>query len=197
MSTTNLFVELLVIGVGAAVWTTLLILSVLGVDWYAPMLLQTYAAAGLGLAVVYVLGVITDRVADFVFDRFLSASIRRQHFSTKRNYQDDRRMVMQESDRLADLHEYGRIRIRVARGWAINAVMIGLALQVFIFSQFPGESWALRASILSGLGMLGLAGGCWWSWSMLCSTEYLKIKEHAEFLARQKQPAASPLRKSA
>jgi hypothetical protein len=182
MSTTNLFVELLVIGVGAGTWLMMLVLSALGVRWLSLELLQSYAVLFIGLAFVYVLGVISDRIADFVFDKLFSTPIRKKHFATKRDYQDARRVVFRTSDRLADQHEYGRIRIRVARGWAINALMIAGALQVFIRAQFPHASWSTHALGWGTVGLLMLAVGCWWSWSMLCSTEYLKIKEHAAFL---------------
>lgn len=182
MSTSNLFVELLVIGIGAGTWVGLLAASILGTSTINIELLRTYPALIVGLAIVYVLGVISDRIADFVFDKLFSAPIRKKHFRHKRDYQDARRMVFQASDRLADQHEYGRIRIRVVRGWAINSLLIAVAYQIFMHSQFSNESWFIGATLWGTLGLIMLSIGCWWSWTLLCSTEYLKIKEHAEFL---------------
>ena len=69
MSTTNLFVELIVIGIGAAIWVVLAALAVFGYSWVPlDQVFSTFAAAPF-LGVVYVLGIILDRVADAVFER--------------------------------------------------------------------------------------------------------------------------------
>jgi hypothetical protein len=62
MSTTNLFVELLVIGVGCAGWLTLLAVAALGYASTLVMcLLSTPAAAVPALALIYLLGIVLDR----------------------------------------------------------------------------------------------------------------------------------------
>ena len=93
------------------------------------------------------------------------------------------RTVFQVSVWLADQHEHGRSRIRVARGWALNSVFIGLALPTFLQWQFASEFWCHCVGFGGSLGFLVLAAACGWSWSQLCGTEYLKIREHAEFLS--------------
>ena len=60
MSTTSLFVELIVVGVGAAIWLTLLTLALFGYGWVqvpADKALSIPAAIPI-LAVVYVLGIV-------------------------------------------------------------------------------------------------------------------------------------------
>src|SRR5579871_6842915 len=65
MGTTDLFVELIVIGVGAVGWISLFALTLVGYD--RPLIntvIGTPAAAVPALAFTYLLGIIVDRIAD-------------------------------------------------------------------------------------------------------------------------------------
>jgi uncharacterized membrane protein YqaE (UPF0057 family) len=72
VNTTLLFAELLVIGFQVSIWFSLLALSIFGYTW-----LQVFLSSGFAnwqalivvvlLSVVYVLGIVFDRLADFVF----------------------------------------------------------------------------------------------------------------------------------
>jgi hypothetical protein len=66
MSTTTLFVELVVVGVGALAWVCLLLMAGLGHEWVPVDKLFSPSATVPVLALVYLLGIVTDRVADTV-----------------------------------------------------------------------------------------------------------------------------------
>ena len=184
MATTNLFVELIVIGAGAICWLTLVILGLFGIDSFPIESAATYPVLVTLLPLVYLLGIISDRVADFAFDKLFSRPLRVRYFSETRNYQDARRLVLSSSGRLADMHEYGRIRIRICRGWSLNALLIAAALQFWLRRAAVNSHWRQTAAIWGTAGCVLLAVASWWSWYMLCSMEYLKIREHADFLRR-------------
>jgi len=184
MATTNLFVELIVIGVGAACWVTLCVLATFGIYTFPIQSADMYPLVVFVLPLVYLLGIISDRVADFLFDRIFSASLRVRYFKATRDYQDARRLVLSTSSRLADMHDYGRTRIRICRGWSLNAVLIAAALQFWLRTSTVHTPWNAKALTWGTAGCLLLAASSWWSWYMLCSMEYLKIKEHADFLRR-------------
>ncbi len=187
MATTNLFVELLVIGVGATCWVGLLIMAAFGFEFTQSEALNTYPVLVPLLAIVYLLGIISDRLADVVFDKCFSQPLRAQFFSQKRDYQDARRLVIDSSNRLADMHEYGRTRIRICRGWSLNAVLIAVCLNVLLQNQCAETQWFDLATQWGTAGCCLLSLACWWSWRLLCLTEYMKIREHAEFLMRRNQ----------
>ncbi|NJN21306.1 MAG: hypothetical protein HC812_09070 [Leptolyngbya sp. RL_3_1] len=69
MSTTDLFVELLIIGVGAAIGLFLLVLTVFGYGWLAWDGLLSLPALLPILAIVYVLGIVVDRFSDRLFEK--------------------------------------------------------------------------------------------------------------------------------
>ncbi len=187
MATTNLFVELLVIGIGAGCWVGLLVLAAFGFEFTQSEPLNAYPVLVSLLAIVYLLGIISDRMADVVFDKCFSGPLRSRFFNQKREYQDARRLVFDSSDRLADMHEYGRTRIRICRGWSLNAVLIAVCLNVFLQTRCAETEWFLDATRWGTAGCLLLSLACWWSWRLLCMTEYLKIRENAEFLAQRHQ----------
>jgi hypothetical protein len=184
MATTNLFVELIVIGVGAAGWVTLLILGIFGVETFPTITEAAYPVLFILLPLVYLLGIISDRGADFLFDKLFSSSLRNRYFEQTRDYQDARRLVLNSSGRLAGMHEYGRTRIRICRGWSLNAVLMAASVQFWLRNSALNAEWNRPALIWGTTGCLLLGAASWWSWYMLCSMEYLKIREHADFLRR-------------
>ena len=108
MNTTNLFVELIVIGAGATLWTLLLILSLFGYAWVPFGGLLSLPALIPILSVIYVLGIVVDRLADALFEQIWKEGLLASVYSqANRNeqYRNDRRLLYTESDRLADLLE--------------------------------------------------------------------------------------------
>jgi len=83
MNTTNLFVELIVIGVGAFIWLILLVLSVFGYAWIPIEHMLAPAVTIPMLAVIYVLGIISDRIADTVFDAIWSDDLLGSYFKDR------------------------------------------------------------------------------------------------------------------
>lgn len=138
MGTTNLFVELVVIGVGAAVWILELVLACFGFGWtqhdFSSSLVTIVATA-----LVYILGIVTDRVADGLFEGFLSAKMRhRVYGAAVAEYYRDRRLLLMRSAAEISLFEYGRSRMRICRGWTVNSLLITVATNVLIWSNFAG-----------------------------------------------------------
>ena len=69
MATTALFVELVVIGFGAAIWVVLLACSLFGSEWLAIREQLGVVLALPSIAFVYVLGIVSDRVIDGLFGK--------------------------------------------------------------------------------------------------------------------------------
>ncbi len=195
VSTTNLFVELIVIGSGAASWLSLLLLSVFGHDWLGsvdpkhPLMLPALVPL---LAFVYVLGIVVDRGADRLFDRFWISKARKKSYEKEeRPFFDDRRLALLEHSPSTELFLYGRSRLRICRGWTVNAVLIALALGIFLVSHMGGQPLFWQLLLCGDLFFLLLALGCWLSWKGLKESDYIKVKEQAEFLRSRSASARS------
>ncbi len=102
MSTTDLFVELIIIGIGGAIWLCLLIFGAFGYDWVP--LDETFALTALipFLSVAYVLGIIIDRVADAIFERLWVPSLLEKVYGKDKGYLNDRRLIYVHPGRLGD-----------------------------------------------------------------------------------------------
>ena len=182
MNTTNLFVELLVIGVGAALWVLLVVLSVFGYQWIPIQQDVSWLALGPLLSISYLLGIIIDRIADMLFEIFWGNKLRGDWFPEKINYYNARRRILLASERLSDMLEYSRSRLRICRGWTFNAVMFAICLNIFVWTQLAWWHLATVTSIFGTIAMLLLALASWYAWKRLSLSEYRRIREQAEFL---------------
>lgn len=180
MSTTNLFVELIVIGVGAFLWVVLLLVSILGYDKTATELALTPGGLIFMLSVIYVLGIITDRLADGLFDILWGRKIRERNIGSLANYYDARRRMSENSRHLADLLEYGRSRLRICRGWAFNSALTVLALNVFLIVAGETVANRTRTDLVGTIGLVLLTVGAWYSWKRIAESEYRRVKEYME-----------------
>ncbi len=185
MNTTNLFVEILVIGTGITFGLVFLAMAVFGYDWL--VLLSGSSPLVLGsilLPIVYVFGLVGDRVSDTVFDQLFKDSLQARYFGDKKEDFNCRRFLYLHDGRLADLLEYGRSRLRICRGWAVLSVWILLTYDLFLYRQdVPNE--VLPSLVVGGnLFFMILAILCWFSWRKLTLADYRKVQEQSEFLAR-------------
>ena len=184
MNTTNLFVELIVIGVGAAIWLALFALSVFGYTWVPIERLLSPAAAVFILAVIYVIGIISDRLADTVFEWVWRDDLRGAYFKDNSEYYNARRSILTHSERLSDLLEYGRSRLRICRGWALNAILIAIALNTFLWTKLSSRPATWSISIFGSISLVVFALAAWFAWKKLVENEYRKIKEQADYIGR-------------
>ena len=173
MATTQLFVELLVIGFGTLAWLGLFAAAFLGYDpaQFYHGVLSVKALPPVSVA-VYVLGIVTDWVADRLFER-RDARLRRRYFGADQaRYFDARRTLMVYGPALWEHLEYGRSRLRICRGWALNAALLPVSLDVLAFARRPTASMPWEQVVVYNLG-LGLFGVlCAYCWRALTEKEY-------------------------
>jgi hypothetical protein len=183
MSTTGLFVELMVIGMGAAGWIGLFVLSFLSYDaTILEKLTKSSVAALPALASVYLLGIVIDRLADGLFNALRVEAKRTRYYAAGHQHFHDRNFVLAKGQEFAKQLEYSRSRQRICRGWVVNSVVLALSLNVFLLRhpEVVGTPWKFSAVGTSIL--LGLAIGCWLSWEKLYGTELYRIKDQAALL---------------
>lgn len=186
MNTTNLFVELIVIGVGAAIWTLSLLVAAFGYSWVFNEVFSSPGGVGLLIGVVYVLGIITDRIADGLFERWVSKHFRRAVYGgDSTRFYEDRRLLLLKASPCAELFEYGRSRMRICRGWTLNSALAVLAVNILIWSRYSLRSDAFTMAFIASSAFLLLGTGACYAWCQLKRTEYIKTRETADFLRKQ------------
>ena len=110
MKTTELFAELLVIGVGALGWVLLLLF------WLAPDLKDALSLSPValipGLALMFLLGIVTDRAADSIFERSFAPDRRGETDKDRQHWKNSCERFMAESEVFATNFRYGHSRLR-------------------------------------------------------------------------------------
>lgn len=182
MSTTDLFVELIVIGTGAAFWFFLLLVSSLGEDWLP--FFETLPASImliLVLAVIYFLGILTDRLADALFDPLWGSKLVEKEFGCAREYYHARSIILTKSEPFSELLDYGRSRMRICRGWTVNLCLLLIVYNYWLWKTVNNFDKLFMALCGSGI-LISFIIWTWFTWRMLVTKEYAKIEEQAEFL---------------
>jgi hypothetical protein len=150
MSTTSLFVEILVVGIQTLVWLVLLIHARWDVKLFLDMLKEykDYAAliTTLLLAFAYVIGIFVDRIADS-FCRWLRYS---GDHSLPESVGKARLRIMKESEGMAKFLDYQRSRLRIARATVFNIFIMIIMVSISMF-------W--HPSVGPGLTILVIGGG--------------------------------------
>lgn len=193
MGTTDLFVELIVIGIGAFAWIAIATLSIFGYKWVPLEQLFSVSAIVPFLSFVYIMGIVTDRIADVLFDALWIPRLQRKHYSSLKDAREDRRLIYSKNEYLANLIEYGRSRLRICRGWAFNSVLILIASNFLIATQAADPLLRTRLFIWVNLLFGFIVFFSWYSWYQLSDTQYRRVKGDADFIRQseglKKRPA--------
>ncbi|MGF1568721.1 MAG: hypothetical protein ACFCVD_11745 [Nodosilinea sp.] len=182
MSTTDLFVELIIIGMGSAIWIFFLATSIFSFSWVDSDKLFSLPALIPFLSLTYVIGIVIDRVADTLFEWIWAKKLLRKYYENRDDFHNDRRIIYIHEGRLAPLLEYGRSRLRICRGWALNSSLIFLTFNLFIWTRIPGFHLKIQASIFGSLFCIFLSYGTWFAWYKLALNDFRRVKEQANFL---------------
>ena len=182
MSTTTLFVELVVVGVGAMAWLSLLVLAVFGHEWIPLDRVFSPSATIPSLAVVYLLGIVTDRVADTLLGPLWARGNRfRVYGQDERAYAADKVLVL-AAPQFSRLFEYNKSLQRICRGWTVNSLAILVSLHVLLWLRYGMTPTTVRVAGLGSFLLLLLAAACLFSVRRLNAVQYRKIKEQAAML---------------
>src|SRR3954466_1712965 len=124
MSTTALFVDLLIIGIQVATWLILLIFTVFDYRWFSLEYIKgsETAIAVMLLPMFYPIGIFIDNLADYVLHSW------RDDIRKKSGLDEDQTitklLTTLKDDKLSEYFDYVRIRIRISRSSALNFMLI-------------------------------------------------------------------------
>ena len=132
MATTAIFAEILIVGLQAMTWLSLLVVARYGTDWFHERSFDGWQAllTIVVVAAAYVLGILVDRLADTTGGA-LERVWRPRRIDTPVSVSAMRLRVLREGGELARFSEYQRSRSRVARATVVNGVLTGVAVLVY------------------------------------------------------------------
>ncbi|MGW4439543.1 hypothetical protein ACWELO_27945 [Streptomyces sp. NPDC004596] len=177
IAATAMFVEVLVVGIGAFVAVVGCASAAAGysnMQKVAPLLAST-PASGAALAFSYALGVAVDRAADFLLTPH-RRRLRSRYFSSNIAYRTARQKVA-DSPHIAAMADYARSRMRICRGWVLNCLLLSISF-ILLISRFPLQDRALLIAVTAVLGGLFLVA-FYGAWVNITETGYKKLSQQA------------------
>jgi hypothetical protein len=167
--TVAVFAEILIVGLEAAVWILLTILTIFGNDWVDPAELEGWETlvTVLILASAYVLGVLMDRMANTILTK-----LRPDRDKTpERKWATARLEIMARIGgvSLIQFLEYLRSRVRIARGTVVNFFLIALATLAFGLARTSASKSpkGIGFLVVSVAILLGISFASFFAWSRL------------------------------
>lgn len=182
MKTTELFVELIVIGYGTVIWLSFFVMAVFGYSWIDLEYIASLQTLVPSLIFAYVLGILIDRLSDWAF-RLWDKKIRTRKVRLLKNkdpnfdYQRARTIVYDKSESLRAWFYYGRSRVRICRGWTLNFLIILISSNFFIFSQFQNRNNIVQISLFTSFIITVLLFSTIFSWYRLTTSEYERLSQ--------------------
>ena len=158
MNTTMVFAELIVIGVEGMIVLAFLFLAFFDVaivknamdffkDW-EPMIYFIF------LSMLYVLGVLLDRLADSHFDADENKLIRQIIHDMEEDFIVIRYSLGKQNEYLNQQLEYTRTRIRIVRASALTFPMIAISAIIYIFNKHKSiaQTEYILMAVILGVG---------------------------------------------
>jgi hypothetical protein len=183
MATTALFVELVVIGLGPLAAIFLVIFGIFGYGWVPtekafslPVLLPL-------LAMTYLLGIIVDRIADKILGGW-GKRLRRDSFDDERAYRRARSIAYADSP-FRELFEYSRSRLRIARGWILNSLLIIAAGNYFVWNALPNDFPVCKISLWLTAIAVVVGSGSLFAWRQLVLAEIENIETQSKLITER------------
>jgi hypothetical protein len=202
MTTTNVFAELLIIGIETLAWIALLIFSLWGYGWIDFAIFNNLVVAIPLAAAAYVLGIIMDRVSDGLLAK-ADHNIRRKVLGERaaKSFSQLRSYVLAKSPYLSSDLDYLRSRLRIMRSSAVNFGFLALTGAAFILTRVEAAGtkyWAAATAFFAGMFLASLS---YYAWSISSLTYYLRLQTAFALLPdddassnKEEKPAAAPIR---
>jgi hypothetical protein len=177
MSTTSLFVDLLVIGMQVAIWTILLVLWIAGVHPTELAWLSGWEAIAvlILIPIYYPAGIFIDNLADTIFDRWAD-SIKRRH--GVRSNAVLRASSRENNEFLNKYFDYVRTRIRISRSSSVNIPLMSVFLLLYLHAVVKADNFLISTVAISGILFTLVALYSWWSISNDVAKKIGRFEDH-------------------
>jgi len=141
VATTAVVAEILIAGLEAGAWVSLLVLAIFGSDWIDLAALDSWQALVtiVVLAAAYVLGILVDRAADSLHNA-LGEHWPPRPVDKPAGIPRMRMVVLREGGAISTFVDYQRSRLRVARATVANLLLV-LPVAVWFFVKRTDVGW--------------------------------------------------------
>jgi len=159
MSTTALFVELLIVGLESLVWISLFLSAFFGIDWLLG-LINVFEKAGLFITIVlvgfaYLTGILLDELFDSVTGWWSNRIKFSIHEKGLPKMWDMQAYIFGKSKEATEQLGYIRTRVRIMRSSIFNFGLIGIGALLFVNNQISSANYPV-SRINWVVGIIGL-----------------------------------------
>ena len=183
MSTTLLFVEILLIGLQSGVWIIFLVLVLWGNDFLK--LLENVWLSDINIAIgliiisfLYTIGIVIDRIADTIFERWYTGLKNKVFPSRKTPTQKMRFELSKSNPELANNMYYARSRIRIARASVVNFILITMFSLMYVVTRIPPSANRNVLAVYILVIGLTLTASVIWAWKKLSVSFLYYLKNY-------------------
>lgn len=176
MNTTNFYVELIVIGLGPFISLVLIASAIFAIDPGTLAAFASWSNFVMLLPIIYLLGIITDRGADALFAFRWEDKLKQDQ--TEEERREARFLILTKGEKISELIEYGRSRMRICRGWAFNCPLLMVSFPIYAVNGKVD----LIGIVFVELALAGLMIAAWYSWRALAGSDYQKVKNSGVLL---------------
>lgn len=143
MHTTQLYIELIIIGLETSIWMCIVLINIAGTRILNAIvdILDNFSSSLLLIGVLYVIGILMDRCADIIFHE------REKTIKMKSGLKAESSIIVWTND-FARYVEYSRSRIRILRVSVINIPLISVGLIFYIIGYIKHQSIIIYILIL-------------------------------------------------
>lgn len=155
MSTTELYFEYVVIGFETLLWILLLFFSIIGEDMFELIKfgISNLLTSAIIICACYILGLITDRVADKIFEK------RKNKIKNEFNTKAQTSLIIWEKHSEFAYAKFTLSRIRILRSSILNCIIIGIFGTYITFVIYKNLKLSivivLLSILLSGASNIG------------------------------------------
>ncbi len=196
MSTTALFVELLIVGLESLVWISLFLCAFFGVDWLLG-LINIFEKADLFITTVlvgfaYLIGILLDELFDSLtgwWSNRIKSSI---HEKGLPKMWDMQAYIFSHSKEAIEQLGYIRTRVRIMRSSIFNFALIGISAVLFVNNQIASVNhpvgrinWVVG---IVGLLLVGITAFIYWRLEQAYWFRVMGIYKSLKNLSKESKP---------
>lgn len=148
METTQLYIELIIIGLEGVIWMCAFLADILGnkITSVLANILDNFSSSLLLIGILYVVGVLVDRLADIIFQKKEDDIRIRSGLHAKSS------IIVWKKYNAEKYAEYSRTRVRILRASILNLPMISISFILYVI-KYLDKSYMLVIYIII-LGVL-------------------------------------------
>lgn len=148
METTQLYIELIIIGLEASIWMCIFYINIVGnkIMNIITNIVNNLGSSLLLIGILYIIGVLVDRLADVIFQKT------ENNIRSKSGMKAKSSIIIWGKNNQSDFANYARTRIRILRASIINIPLIMISVVWYTLEYYEWQT-ILVIYILS-LGIL-------------------------------------------